>query len=74
MDKPAFGTPEYYSELFSDIIADIGCDDQQTNREAADNIMKAFEMAIVSWMNYHTTALESYRELHARFLGIPPVD
>lgn len=74
MTQPEYGTPEFYAKLFSDILADVGADDLEENRQTADNIMKGFELALVSWMNYHTTAIESYRELHARFLGIPSVD
>ena len=74
MTKPEYGSSEFYANLFNDILADVGCDDAEENRQTADNIMKGFELALVSWMNYHTTAIESYRELHARFLGIPPID
>jgi hypothetical protein len=54
---PEFGSVEYYSEQFSDVLADAGDDDT-----AKDNILKGFTDALVSWINYHDAAACRYEE------------
>lgn len=57
-----YGSPEYFSELFSDIIADLETEGN------VRNVMAGFERAITSWLDYHDESSSRYRELHRRFL------
>lgn len=63
-----YGSVEYYAELFSDILADVGTGEPKNDRVAAINIMAGFEQAMIDWMKYHEQAAKSYRDLHGRFL------
>ena len=56
-----YGTPEFYSEMFSDILADV---DPMT--ASTDNIYRGFLMAIDSWLEYHETQVDLYADLKAR--------
>ncbi len=58
-----YGTPEYYSLMFSDILADI---EQEVAPEAANNIYKGFLLAMDSWIDYHNTQLVAHLEFKAR--------
>ena len=70
-DTPCYGTVEHYSEMFADIIADCSIGDKQKDLETIANVMAGFEDAIFKWIDYHETSIDSYRELHRRFiLGI----
>jgi len=44
-----FGTPEYYAEMFADIIADI----QHDAPERTDNLVTGLRLAIDDWRKYH---------------------
>jgi len=69
MKMSEYGTTEYYSEMFSDILADVGSGLPEEPKDAtAIRLLKAFEMAIISWLDYHDDASSRYRELHRRFL------
>lgn len=66
---PEYGTVEYYSEMFSDLLADVGNGLPEEPKDAtAIRLLKAFEMAIISWLDYHDDSSSRYRELHRRFL------
>tara|TARA_Y100000401_G_scaffold96288_1_gene83302 strand:- start:1790 stop:2041 length:252 start_codon:yes stop_codon:yes gene_type:complete len=67
-DPPCYGTVEHYAEMFSDILADCGTGDKEKDLETIANIMAGFERAIINWMKYHETAIDSYRELHRSFI------
>ena len=56
--RPAYGTPEFYANLFSDIVGDIG-DDAPV--DPTDNIIEGFIMAIDSWLEYHQGAAARYQ-------------
>tara|TARA_Y100000817_G_scaffold296975_1_gene272937 strand:- start:1237 stop:1527 length:291 start_codon:yes stop_codon:yes gene_type:complete len=71
--KP-YGTPEFYEELFADIMADVGTGLPERDEEVAEAMMAGFEKALIGWLNYHETCIKSYKELHARFLGISRID
>ena len=62
MTDDKYGSVDYFSELFSDIIADLETEGNIVN------IMAGFERAICSWLDYHDDASSRYRELHRRFL------
>jgi len=57
-----YGSVEYFSDLFSDIIADLETEGNIVN------VMAGFESAINSWLEYHELSSSRYRELHRRFL------
>ena len=58
-----YGTPEYYSQLFQDILADI---EPEVSPDAANNIYKGFLLAMDSWIDYHNSQLIDYLEFKAR--------
>ena len=66
-DTPCYGTIEHFEELFADILADCATGDRQKDLETINNIMAAFERAIINWMKYHETSVANYRELHRLF-------
>ena len=57
MIRTPYGTVEFYSELFSDILADV---DVASTPEASDNIIKGFYHALESWLDYHQTQGQEY--------------
>ena len=62
--RPAYGTPEFYANLFSDIVGDIG-DDSPV--DFTDNIIEGFFMAIDSWIEYHQAAANRYQSFRDKF-------
>ena len=58
-----YGTPEYYSEMFSDFLADV---DAEYAPNATENIYKGFLLAIDAWFNYHETQANVYGEFRER--------
>ena len=66
----SYGSPEYYQELFADILADVGTYDEiERNRLTMSNVMEGFKQAIQEWMVYHDTSARSYRELLNMFVS-----
>ena len=61
---------EWFREQFADILADVSVGDRDRDKATAENMMEGFELAINDWLSYHEDACRSYRELHAKFLGI----
>jgi hypothetical protein len=57
-----YGTPEFYEEQFSDLLADV----EAGNPEIADNIVKGFFLALDSWFNYHQEQADAYDQLRKR--------
>ena len=68
MIKHEYGTAEYYTEMFSDILADCATGISEQDEKTIRNVMAGFELAICSWLDYHDEASSRYRELHRRFL------
>lgn len=63
-----YGTVEYYKELFSDILADVGCRDSvDENLVEGTKILAGFEAAINDWINYHETAALSFQKIKDAF-------
>ena len=60
---PQYGTVEYYSEMFSDILADL---EPSRESKTPDNIYKGFLLAIDSWFEYHEEQTNVYREFRER--------
>ena len=70
MKSTEYGTAEYYSEMFSDIMADV---DAEYAPNATENIYKGFLMAIDSWLEYHshqTNEYSKFRERVRQTLGV----
>ena len=65
-----YGTTEHFKAVFSDILAEVGTGIPERDAECAVAMLEGFEQAIFSWLEYHEASIKSYRELHARFLGI----
>ena len=63
MNLAPYGTPEYYEYLFQDILADV---EPEVAPKAAENIYKGFCLAIESWLEYHETQANEYREFRER--------
>ena len=55
-----------YKEMFDDILMSIGDDGDKT--EEMMEILQAFELSIIDWMDYHENQVRKYKELHRRFL------
>ena len=65
-----YGTPQFYAELFSDIMADVGTGIRQRDEQVALAMMQGFQLAIEQWLSYHEDCARSYQDLHRRFMGI----
>ena len=57
-----YGTPEYYAELFADILADVDKDRPGT----VDAILRGFYQALDDWFIYHDHQATTYDELRQR--------
>ena len=68
MTDHEYGTVDYYSEQFSDFLADAATGDREEDEKTVANIMAGFEQAIISMMKYHEDAIATYRDIHSRFL------
>jgi len=60
-----YGTPEYYSVLFQDILSDI---EGEISPDAPKNIYKGFLLAIDGWIDYHNTQLNEYQGFKAKIV------
>jgi len=59
-----YGTKEYYASHFSDILSDVGDGNSpDANRPNVVAIIRGFQLAIESWLQYHESAVTSYKEL-----------
>ena len=54
---PAYGSVEFYSEHFSDVLADVAEGD-----ESRANVLKGFLDALTSWLEYHDKAACQYED------------
>ena len=70
MTKPRYGTIEYYSQYFSDILADCGTGNYEDDIETLSKLLYAFEDAITNWLDYHEHSAGVYRLAWQRFLAI----
>ena len=57
-----YGTLEFYSEQFSDILADVDA----TSPDVADNILNGFITALDEWLDYHDKQATAYAQLRQR--------
>jgi succinate dehydrogenase flavin-adding protein (antitoxin of CptAB toxin-antitoxin module) len=72
MAKPDYGTLEYYTEYFSDILADCAVGEPERDIETLRLILEAFDNAILEWLNYHQQSADIYKEARMRFLDTIP--
>tara|TARA_B100001094_G_scaffold104674_1_gene100916 strand:+ start:227 stop:535 length:309 start_codon:yes stop_codon:yes gene_type:complete len=65
-----YGTIEYFRECFSDVMSDLPPAKEDINAfDQAMIMMKAFEDAIESWLDYHKEAVTSFEYLRDEFLA-----
>jgi hypothetical protein len=57
-----YGTTEHYTEMFSDILADIQSDDPETST----NIVNGFLAALNDWKDYHQNQAYEYESIGER--------
>jgi hypothetical protein len=62
MRPTMYGTPEYYADLFGDILADV----DNAQPVYADAIVGGFIQAVDDWFNYHDEQARTYAELRKR--------
>ena len=63
-----YGSKEYYSELFSDILADVATGDIKRDEQTIVNVLAGFESAIISWLEYYDESQRRFRDIHGRFM------
>ena len=64
--RPEYGSVEYFSNCFSDIIADAG---DGYDPQVGLRIMEGFQQAIESWLKYHQESAANYEQLHSIFMS-----
>jgi len=57
-----YGTPEFYAEHFSDFLADV----DHENDETIDNIVDGFLLSVDDWFTYHCRQANAYAQLRKR--------
>ena len=67
--KHGYGTPEFYSELFSDILSDIGDADGKDHTHA---ILEGLRLAVQGWHEYHQLAAYKYADFLKKIEDITP--
>ena len=60
-----YGTPEFYSKLFADILADV----QYDIPGSGTAILQGFVMAIDEWADYHKQEHLAFEELRENLLN-----
>ena len=68
MRPTQYGSVEFYTDMFGDLLADVQSDDPATT----ENIIKGFYQALDSWFDYHEEniikgfyqALDSWFDYH----------
>ena len=62
-----YGTPEFYAEQFSDILADVDLADEDAKiPSTAENILSGFYIALDDWFDYHEQQADAYAQLRQR--------
>ena len=60
MIKSEYGSVEFYTEIFDDILADAQADQP----EIGNNIITAFKLSLARWRDYHKKQTEEYDRLY----------
>ena len=62
MANLTYGTPEFYEDMFSDLLADVQSDDPTTT----ENIIQGFYRSLDSWFEYHDAQARTYADIRKR--------
>ncbi len=57
-----YGTVEFYSDMFSDLLADVQADEPETTQ----NLIEGFYHALDSWFDYHDAQARAYADIRKR--------
>ena len=57
-----YGTPKFYAEQFSDLLADVDAERPDT----VDNLVEGFYLALDSWFEYHDAQTRAYAAMRKR--------
>lgn len=63
-----YGTVEYYTEMFSDILTDVATGNWENDERTIANMLEGFERSIITWMDYYDESLSKFRDLHGRYI------
>ena len=63
-----WGSAEYYSAQFLDIVSDAASGDQEQDKEVTRNILTGFRMAVESLADYHKSSAIVYDNMLTRFI------
>ena len=62
MRSTQYGTVEFYTDMFGDLLADVQADEPATT----ENIIKGFYQALDSWFDYHDKQAREYADIRKR--------
>jgi len=62
MRSTQYGTVEFYTDMFGDLLADVHADEPATT----ENIIKGFYQALDSWFDYHDKQAREYADIRKR--------
>lgn len=62
MSNTKYGTVEYYTEWFSEYLAEVDSEDPKTT----ENLIKGFYRALDSWFDYHDAQARAYADIRKR--------
>jgi hypothetical protein len=62
MSTHQFGTPQFYAEMFDDILADVQGDDPKYG----DAIVEGFLLSLEGWRKYHKEQVSEYDRIEQR--------
>lgn len=57
-----YGTADFYTEQFSDLLADVDAENPAT----ADALIEGFYRALDSWFDYHDAQARAYADIRKR--------
>ena len=63
METPEYGTVEFYTEQFADILADI----QYDRPDITDNMVEGFRLAITDWKKYYEDQVNATSRAEKQF-------
>ena len=61
--RPEYGTVEFYTDQFSDILADI----QYDRPDITDNLVEGFRLAITDWKTYYEDQVNAMAATEKKF-------
>ena len=62
MRPTQYGSPEFYEDMFIDLLADVDSDRQ----DITENIVQGFYRALDSWFEYHDKQAREYADIRKR--------